>query len=122
MPIAKIFVIGIEAIRERRRPRRRRSIIREFSLNTSAHGIPGIARSQSISNTIFWSFCFTAFTAVALYFIIRAIHSYFEYTTQTSVNMISEWPQYFPAFTVCNLAPVRYDRFIVTISELSQLH
>jgi hypothetical protein len=112
MPIATIFVIGIEAIRERRRPHRRRSIIREFSLNTSAHGIPGIARSQSIPNTIFWSICFTVFTAVALYFIIQEIRSYFDYTTQTSVNMINEWPQYFPAFTICNLAPVRYDRFI----------
>ncbi|CAF1035211.1 unnamed protein product [Adineta steineri] len=35
--------------------RRARSIIREFSLNTSTHGIPGIARSQSILNRIFWA-------------------------------------------------------------------
>jgi hypothetical protein len=112
MPVGTIFVISIEPIKIRGKPRRRRSIIQEFGLTTSAHGIPGIARSRSIHNRIFWSVCFTAFIAVALYFIIQEIRSYFEYSTQTSVNIVSEWPQYFPAFTICNLAPVRYDRFI----------
>jgi len=112
MPAGRIFTITTGKIKVPPLPSRRRSIIREFGLNTSAHGVPGIARSQSITNTIFWSICFLTFAGIALYFIIREIRSYFDYSTQTSVNMISEWPQYFPAFTVCNLAPVRYDRFI----------
>jgi hypothetical protein len=112
MPSGAIFVISTKPIKVSRKVGQCRSIIREFCLNTSAHGIPGIARSQSIHNTIFWSICFLTFAGIALYFIIREIRSYFDYSTQTSVNMISEWPQHFPAFTICNLAPVRYDRFI----------
>ncbi|CAF2515109.1 unnamed protein product [Rotaria sp. Silwood2] len=112
MHIDTIFVIGTTMNKTRRQVSRRRSIIREFGLNTSAHGIPGIARSQSIHNTIFWSISFIIFTGITLYFVIQEIRSYFEYSTQTSVNIVSEWPQHFPAFTICNLAPVRYDRFI----------
>lgn len=38
---------------QKEKRRRRRSIIRNFCLNTSAHGLPGIARSQSIWNRLF---------------------------------------------------------------------
>ena len=117
MRVSSIFVIGTETIKTRRKLSRRRSIIRQFGLNTTAHGIPGIARSESIHNRIFWSISFIIFTGVTLYFIIQEIRTYFEYPTQTSVNIINEWPQYFPAFTVCNLAPVRYDRFIEPFSN-----
>jgi hypothetical protein len=112
MPLDSIFTIDTEGAKVRRQVRRRRSIIREFGLNTSTHGIPGIARSRSIQNTIFWSVCFTVFAAITLYFVAREIRSYFDYATQTSVTMVNEWPQLFPAFTICNLVPVRYDRFI----------
>jgi hypothetical protein len=112
MPAGTIFVIGPKTIKVRRKPDRRRTIIREFALNTSTHGIPGIARSQSIHNTIFWSICFTVFAGITLYFVVQEIRSYFDYPTQTTVNLVNEWPQFFPAFTICNLAPVRYDRFI----------
>jgi len=115
MPVGPIFVIGSETIKKPQKSGRRRSIIREFCLNTSAHGVPAIARSQSIHNKLFWLICFTAFFETAMYFIVREIFSYFDYPTQTSVDIISEWPQYFPAFTVCNVAPVRtivsLDRF-----------
>ena len=113
MPAAPVFVLGNDQIQVQRRVIRRRSIIREFGLTTSAHGIPGIVRSKSIHNRLFWSISFIAFASITLYFVVREIRSYFQYSTQTSVNMISEWPQFFPAFTVCNVAPVRYDRFIV---------
>ena len=112
MPIDTIFIIDDKGMKTRRHYNRRRSIIREFALNTSTHGIPGIARSQSIHNTIFWSICCCAFTGITFYFVTQEILRYFEYSTHTSIDMIYEWPQYFPAFTVCNIAPVRYDRFI----------
>ncbi|CAF3383250.1 unnamed protein product [Rotaria sp. Silwood1] len=95
-------------------PKRQRasSIIKEFSLNTSTHGLPGIARSQSIPNRIFWSISTLAFTGIMLYFIVQAIRAYFEYPSQTSVSIIFEWPQAFPAVTICNYSPIRYDKFI----------
>ncbi|CAF0745170.1 unnamed protein product [Adineta ricciae] len=113
MPLGQIFMINPKIIHiQRTTEHRRRSIIRAFALNTSAHGIPGIARSQSKHNTIFWSMCFTAFAVTTLYFVVEEIRHYFDYSTQTTVTVMSEWPQYFPAFTICNLVPVRYDRFI----------
>ena len=49
-----------------KRPRRR-SIIREFCLNTSTHALPSIARSESIHNRLFWSISFLAFLAIMIY-------------------------------------------------------
>ncbi|CAF4603897.1 unnamed protein product [Rotaria sp. Silwood1] len=46
---------------------RRRSIIREFCLNTFTPALPDIARSET----------------------------YFEYSTQIDISYVSEWPQYF---------------------------
>ncbi|CAF1523016.1 unnamed protein product [Rotaria sordida] len=89
-----------------------RSIIREFSLNTSTHGIPGIARSRSIQNRIFWCISTLIFTGVMIFFITQSIRAYFEYPSQTSVSIAVEWPQAFPAVTICNYSPLRYDRFI----------
>lgn len=91
---------------------RRRSIIREFSLNTSTHGIPGIARSESIHNRIFWSVALLIFTGIMFYFIIQAIRAYFNYPTQTTITISSERLQNFPAFTFCNGGGIRHDKFI----------
>ncbi|CAF3585086.1 unnamed protein product [Rotaria sp. Silwood1] len=47
-----------------------------------------------------------------LYFIVKAILAYLQYPTQTDVRANVEWPQYFPAFSICNVASLRYDLFI----------
>ncbi|UJR17418.1 hypothetical protein I4U23_004313 [Adineta vaga] len=86
-PIRTAWSTDPELLRSNRNHRRIGSIIKEFGLNTSTHGIPGIARSETII-------------------------AYFQYPTQTSVSIIVEWPQAFPAVTVCNYSPLRYDRFI----------
>ena len=91
---------------------RARSIIREFALNTSTHAIPGIARSQSMANRIFWSISFISFTGIMVYFIAKSIINYFEYPVQTGVAVFIEQPQIFPAFTFCNHGFFRYDKMI----------
>ncbi|CAF0767303.1 unnamed protein product [Adineta ricciae] len=88
------------------------SIIKEFSFNTSMHGIPGIARSESLLNRAFWSVSFLIFTGIMLYFVVQSIITYFNYPTQTSVSFSDEWPQNFPAVTICNNSPFMYDSFI----------
>ena len=89
-----------------------RSIIREFSLNTSTHGIPGIARSESVSNRVFWTISTLIFTGVMVYFITESIIDFLEYPTQTSVSIIDDSSQKFPAVSICNYSPLRYDLFI----------
>lgn len=100
------------ATKDEKKLRRRRSILHEFSLNTSTHGLPGIARSESVHNRIFWSISFICFTGVMTYFVTTALIIYFNYPTQIDLNVIREWPQYFPAVSICNAAPFRLDRFI----------
>ena len=99
-------------VKKDKRRRRRRSIIREFSLNTSTHGLPGIARSESIHNRVFWSISFLGFTIITIYFVTKTILAYLKYPTRINVDIVSEWPQNFPAVSLCNASPFRLDRFV----------
>ncbi|CAF1173656.1 unnamed protein product [Rotaria sordida] len=110
--IATVFPIDAKALEPDPKFRRRRSIIREFSLNTSTHGIPGIARSQNIHNRIFWIVSTLIFTGIMLFFIVESMKAYFNYPTQTSVSFIVERSQAFPAVSICNYSPMRFDNFI----------
>ena len=89
-----------------------RSIMREFLLNTSAHALPWIARSKSIQNRIFWSISFIVFTGIMIFFVIRAIMDYYEYPTKFNTNFVEEWPQYFPAVSICHASAIRLDRLL----------
>lgn len=110
--ISTIIPADPTALKDERKLHRRRSIILEFGLTTSTHGLPGIARSESIHNRVFWSISFLAFTGIMIYFVVKAILAYFNYPTQFNLDIISEWPQYFPAVTICNNSPIRFDTFI----------
>lgn len=110
--VATVFPIDPEILKPHSKLKRTGSIIKEFGLNTSTHGIPSIARSETILNRIFWSISTLIFASIMTYFIVEAIIAYFQYPSQTSVSVIVEWPQAFPAVTICNYCPLRYDRFI----------
>ena len=110
--LAAAFTVDADAVRPKPRLSRRRSIVREFALTTTAHGIPGIARSESLPNRIFWTVVTLAFAGVTLHFVIKSILAYFDYPMQTQVILTGEWPQWFPAVTICNYAALRFDGFI----------
>ena len=110
--VTGVFPIDPEALKSRPQLLRRRSIIRDFSVNTSTHGIPSIARSHSIHNRLFWIVSTLIFTGVMLFFVTKSIMTYFTYPTQTSVTVVIERSQPFPAVSVCNYSPVRFDQFI----------
>ena len=115
--VTSVFPIDAEAVKPDPKSPRRRSIIRDFSLNTSTHGIPGIARSKSIHNRIFWTISLLAFTGIMIYFITQSIQAYFNYPTQTSVSFVVERSQNFPAVSICNYEPIRLDTFIQPFRE-----
>ena len=110
--IANVFPVNADALKPDPKLPKPREIIRDFSLNTSTHGIPGIARSESLQNCIFWTVSFLSFVGITCYFIVQAIFAYFEYPTLTSINFLAEWPQTFPAVTICNYSPYRFDKLI----------
>jgi hypothetical protein len=110
--VATNFPIDAEVLKPDPQFHRRRSIIREFSLNTATHGIPSIARSQNIPNRIFWIVSTLVCTGVMLFFIVQSIINFFNYPTQTSVSIIVDRSQPFPAVSICNYSPLRFDTFI----------
>ena len=103
--LATDLAIKAKAFKMNPKYRRCRSIIREFSLNTSTHGIPGIARSESIQNRMFWTVTLIAFSGIMVYFVAESIKSYFSYPTQTSISIIVENSPAFPAVSICNYSP-----------------
>ena len=110
--LATVFPVDAEALKPDATEQCTRSIIKEFSLNTSTHGIPGIARSRSKGNCAFWVIALLAFVGIMVYFIVQAFMAYLEYPTQTSIDIITEWPQVFPAVTLCDYSPWVLDRFL----------
>lgn len=110
--MATVCPIPDESLKSQSKLPTSREIIQEFALNTSAHGIPGIARSQSIHNRIFWTVTFTIFAGMTVFCVTQSIIAYFRYPTQTSITYTEQWPQAFPAVTICNYSPYRYDQFI----------
>ena len=91
---------------------RRRSIVREFALNTSAPGISRIARSDSKLNCLFRTVSFLIFTGVMMYFVTQSIRTYFQYPTQTAVSVVIDQQAAFPAVTICNYSPLRSDHVL----------
>ncbi|UJR19275.1 hypothetical protein I4U23_022404 [Adineta vaga] len=118
----ELYVNSKSMISIRKRLPRRRSVIREFSLNTSMHGLPGIVRAQNIHNRIFWTISFICFLGIMTFFIVNAIRDYFHYPTNIDLRFESEWPQYFPAISLCNLAPLRFDKFIEFFINFTVAH
>jgi hypothetical protein len=110
--IATVLPISSNTLRKGTKYRRRRSILKEFSLNTSTHGIPGIARSRSIANRLYWSVLFTSFVGIMVFFVVKDINTYLQYQTHTVVARKFHWPLEFPAVTICNYSPLRLDRFV----------
>ncbi|CAF0822138.1 unnamed protein product [Adineta ricciae] len=113
--VAPIDSVHHQAWKPEQRKPRRRSIIREFALNTSTHGLPGIARSESKHNCLFWTASFVVFLAVMTFFITQSIRDYFSYPTQTTLSYVVERSQAFPAVTFCNYMPARYDHLIIDV-------
>ena len=125
MPISIAQTTRITTIRpmpkpawENESPRSRRcSIIREFALNTSTHALPGIARSKSKHNRAFWAISFIIFTGIMVYFIVRTMISFLQFPTQISMSVVVEQSQAFPAVTVCNYSPIRFDHLFGPFSN-----
>eukprot|EP00057_Strongylocentrotus_purpuratus_P023572 XP_011678046.1 PREDICTED: amiloride-sensitive sodium channel subunit gamma-2 isoform X2 [Strongylocentrotus purpuratus] len=71
--------------------------------NTGAHGIPNIARANSMSKRIFWSVLFVGAMAVFFWQMVMIIDAYTDYEVITSLDVLYASKIGFPAITVCNL-------------------
>ena len=99
----------------------RLTILREFALTSSTHGLPSIARSQSKHNCIFWSVSCLIFIGVMVWFVTQTIINYFQYPTQISASIDVERLQTFPAVSFCNYVFARYDLVIPPFLNVTNL-
>ncbi|CAF3823936.1 unnamed protein product [Adineta steineri] len=88
---------------------RRRSIVLDYLLTASTHGLRSVGRAYSKYNRNFWVFTFTVASGIMLYFVISAILQYFAYPTQTKVEIRLDRHMAFPAVTICSGNAYRYD-------------
>ena len=110
--VATIFPVDLKERKRGGEFARRRSIVREFALNTSTHAIPRIASAQTKHNRLFWTIALLVFTGVMLLFIITSFQEYFKYPTQTLVTLVEDSRQSFAAVTICSYSWIRFDRFM----------
>ena len=88
---------------------RRRSIIIDYLLATSTHGLRSVGRAYSKSNRIFWVLIFTVAFGFMLYFVVSSILQYYAYPTQTTIEIQLDRKMAFPAVTICSGTSYRYD-------------
>ncbi|CAF1463424.1 unnamed protein product [Adineta steineri] len=89
---------------------RRRSIIVDYLLSTSTHGLRSVGRAYSSCNRLFWIIIFTVAFGFMFFFVISSVIEYFTYPTQTTTEINLERKMPFPAVTVCNANPYRLDK------------
>ncbi|CAF0777772.1 unnamed protein product [Adineta ricciae] len=88
---------------------RRQSIILDYLIATSTHGLRSVGRAYSKFNRIFWVCSFTITCGIMFYFVISNLLQYFSYPTQTKVEIRLDRHMPFPAVTVCSGNPYRSD-------------
>ncbi|UJR19931.1 hypothetical protein I4U23_023063 [Adineta vaga] len=89
---------------------RRQSIVIDYLIATSTHGLRSVGRAYSQFNRIFWICAFTVTLGVMFYFVISSVLQYYTYPTQTKVEIRLDRHMPFPAVTVCSGNPYRYDQ------------
>ncbi|CAF0860576.1 unnamed protein product [Adineta steineri] len=91
------------------------SIVIDYLLATSTHGLRSVGRAYSKRNRMFWLLIFTIATGLMFYFVISAILQYFAYPTQTKVDINLDLSMAFPAVTICSGNPNRYDKTNISL-------
>jgi hypothetical protein len=89
---------------------RRRSIVADYLLSASTHGLRSVGRVYSACNRFFWIVIFTIAFGLMLVFVVSTIVEYYSYPTQTSTEIHLDRKMPFPAVTVCNANPYRLDK------------
>ncbi|KAF6036228.1 SCNN1D [Bugula neritina] len=124
---------------------RLRTLLTEFSTNTSAHGPPKILSAKYVITKIIWTTLFLTGIGVFIYFSQQLIRNYLQYDTTTDMKVSTvtchsvcnaalrlanreaafslvniQFRQLeFPAVTICNLNQFRNDRLPSYLTKLA---
>ena len=99
---------------------RRESIVIDYLLATSTHGLRSVGRAYSKFNRYCWILMFAIAFGFMFYFVISAILQYYAYPTQTKVEIQLDRNMAFPAVTICSGNSYRYDN--INASLVSYFH
>jgi hypothetical protein len=99
---------------------RRRSIVVDYLLAASTHGLRTIGLAHSTRNRIFWVVVFLTALSSMLYFVVSSVLQYLAYPTTTSIEIEAQRDMNFPAVTVCSANPYRADRMNVSLLAYAQ--
>lgn len=95
----------------------RKSILKNYLLNTATHGLHNIGTAYSTLHRTFWIFIFLALFISMSYFVIMEFLQYFTFPTQISVDIVPMRDMPFPAVTICNGNPFRKDRTMKALDK-----
>nr|XP_006821452.1 PREDICTED: uncharacterized protein LOC102804529 [Saccoglossus kowalevskii] len=91
-----------------KKPRKSYSaLIKQFGLETTAHGIPRIAGAKSLLGRVIWSVCFLVAAGAFIRQFIVLVSLYLDYPSTVSIAVVSQPSLKFPAVTICNTNKLR---------------
>jgi hypothetical protein len=82
--------------------------LKEWGLNSTAHGISNLCRLENKLIKIIWIICFISSFGYCISTIYNIIDNFLQFDVLINQQVVSESPIEFPAITVCNLNP--FDR------------
>lgn len=82
-------------------------LARDFADNTTAHGPNRISGAENVYERWFWVLLFSGLLGYTLYGCASQIMTYFEWPVSTTISIVREPSQIFPAVTICNQNRIR---------------
>ena len=118
-----LIIIVMESVVGLKQPKtfaqqRRRSILVDYLISTSTHGLRSVGRAYSTCNRLCWVLMFLVASGFMCYFVVSAVLQYFAYPTQTKVEIVLDQAMAFPAVTFCSSNPNRYDKMNTSLVNL----
>ena len=97
-----------------------KGVVVEIATNSSTHGLPNIARTNSFFLKIMW-FIFTVLcTSICLYLNVKTILNYLDYEVVTKISVINQIPAPFPTITICSLNMLATDYAIEYTTNMTK--
>ncbi|XP_071490087.1 epithelial sodium channel subunit alpha-like [Diadema antillarum] len=93
------------------------SLLGDFAMTTTAHGIPRVYSAKSVVEKLFWICAFCGCLGVFLFQGTKLLQDFMSYPYTTRTDIITESSLRFPAITVCNVNMMRRSRLVNTRFE-----
>ncbi|KAK2160274.1 hypothetical protein LSH36_137g07058 [Paralvinella palmiformis] len=78
-----------------------------FKEQTTAHGIPRLARAKGAVKNVFWGIAVTLAFGFLLYNFVKITATFFAFQTSVRLSLQNENQLKFPVITLCNMNPLR---------------